>query len=159
MLRGKIDETNARAIIMMEKFDFLLGTWHLDYRVPNSRLSRAMTGGGTGTVKRALKDKYVYFDYEATLSADGGPVGAHAVFAWDDKTKIYRYWWFEDSGSFMTASGYFLDDQTLYINWHDTPFVQTFKKAGPDSVILKMAEPDAQGTYKTVLEVRMTRMR
>ena len=142
---------------MMEKFEFLLGTWRLDYLIPKSRLSEAMTGAGTGTFRRTLKDKYVTFDYEATLSAGGEPVGAHAIFAWDERAKLYRYWWFEDSGSFMTASAYFLDDQTLYLNWHDTPYVQTFRKAGPDSVILTVAEPNAQGTFSTVLEVRMTR--
>jgi hypothetical protein len=34
---------------MMEKFDLLLGHWTLEYRVPKSVFSEAMTGAGTGT--------------------------------------------------------------------------------------------------------------
>jgi hypothetical protein len=142
---------------MMEKFDFLLGTWNLDYRLPESRISKAATGTGTGTFKRALNDRYVYFDYEAAISA-GDRTRAHAIFAWDEKSKLYRYWWFEDSGNYLTASCHFLDDQTLYLYWHDTPFVQTFRKTGPDQVTLWMGQPDAKGKHETVLEVLMTRV-
>jgi hypothetical protein len=46
----------------MEKFDFLLDSWNLEYRVPKSAFSEADTGSGTVTFKRALDDKYVYFD-------------------------------------------------------------------------------------------------
>jgi hypothetical protein len=46
----------------MEKFDFLLGNWNREYRVPKSAFSEADTGSGTGTFKRALDDRYVYFD-------------------------------------------------------------------------------------------------
>jgi hypothetical protein len=52
---------------MMAKFDFLLGNWTLDYRVPKSPFSPAATGTGHGTMKRALADQYVYFDYSASL--------------------------------------------------------------------------------------------
>lgn len=77
---------------MMEKFDFLLGDWNLEYRVPKSAFSEAATGSGTGTFKRALDNKYVYFDYSASVG--GQKAQAHAIFAWDEKSKIYRYWWF-----------------------------------------------------------------
>jgi hypothetical protein len=142
---------------MMEKFDFLLGTWNLDYRIPKSRLSEARTAAGTGTFKRVLKDKYVVFDYQAAAS-NGDQTGAHAIFAWDEKSKLYRYWWFEDSGSFLAAVGHFAAEGTLELSWLGTPFVQTFKKTGPDRVTLRMAEPDASGKLQTVLEVLMTRM-
>lgn len=42
---------------MMEKFDFLLGDWNLEYKIPKSRHSEAMTGNGNGTFKRALYDQ------------------------------------------------------------------------------------------------------
>jgi hypothetical protein len=142
---------------MMKKFEFLLGTWDLDYHIPKSQLSEAGTGAGKGTVKRALKDRYVFFDYEAS-SPTGARTEAHGIFTWDEKSKLYRYWWFEDSGSFMTATCHFSDDQTLLLSWQDTPFVQTFKKTGPDRVTLWMGQPGAGGKHETVLEVFMTRV-
>lgn len=42
---------------MMEKFDFLIGSWNLEYKVPKSVFSEAATGTGTGTFKRALNDR------------------------------------------------------------------------------------------------------
>jgi len=53
---------------MMEKFDFLIGDWNLEYRVPKSGFSEAATGSGSGTLKRALDDKYVYFDYSSSVN-------------------------------------------------------------------------------------------
>lgn len=142
---------------MMKKFEFLLGTWSLDYRIPKSRLSEAATGAGKGTFQRVLNDRYVSFDYEV-VSSTGGRTQAHAIFAWDEKSKIYRYWWFEDSGNFLTATCYFTDDQALFMSWQDTPLIQTFKRTGPDQVTLWMGQPEAGGNHETVLEVVMTRV-
>jgi hypothetical protein len=141
---------------MMDKFEFLLGDWNLDYRIPKSRLSEAATGTGKGIFKRVLNDRYVTFDYEAAIST-GDRVQAHAIFAWDEKSKLHKYWWFEDSGTFLAATCYFTDDQTLFLSWQDTPFVQTFKKTGPDQLTLWMGQPDAGGKHETVLEVVMAR--
>ncbi|MGA2533402.1 MAG: hypothetical protein ABSG19_10245 [Candidatus Aminicenantales bacterium] len=141
---------------MMEKFAFLLGTWHLDYRIPKSRLGEAATGSGTGEFKRALSDKYVFFDYEAAM-ATGARTRAHAIFAWDEKSKLHRYWWFEDSGNFLEATCYFLEDGSLFLSWQGTPFVQTFRKTGADEVTLWMGQPAAGGKHETLLEVVMTR--
>ena len=141
---------------MMEKFDFLLGDWNLESKVPKSKYSEAATGIGTGTFRRALDDKYVYFDYSS--SAGEGPEGqAHGVFAWDEKAKLYRYWWFESSGSFMTATCNFVNDETLFLNWHNSLLMQTFQKSGPDKVILRMEEPDSEGKYELILEVVFSR--
>ena len=141
---------------LMGKFDFLVGNWKLEYRVPKSAFSEAATGTGTGTIKRALGDKYVVFDYSASLS-NGTSGGAHAIFAWDSRTAVYRYWWFEDSGNFMTATCRFLDDDTLFLNWHDTLLVQTFTKVGSHEVVLRMEHPIAPGKYELILEVIFTR--
>jgi len=142
---------------MMEKFDFLLGKWNLEYKVPKSAFSEAATGSGTGVFKRALDDKYVYFDYAATFTT-GQEAAAHAVFAWDEKAKLYRFWWFENSGNFATATCNFLNDETLFLNWHDTLLIQTFRKADTDKVILRMENPDAEGKFELVLEVIFTRI-
>ncbi len=140
---------------MMEKFDFLLGNWDLEYRVPKSTFSEEDTGAGTGTFKRALNGRYVYFDYSATLTKGQG--AAHAIFAWDSKAGIYRYWWFEDSGNFLTATCNFINDETLFLNWHDTLLIQTFKKDGQTKMILRMENPTAEGSYGLILEVIFTR--
>ncbi len=140
----------------MKRFDFLIGAWRLDYLVPKSALSEAMTGRGTGVFRRALNDRYVFFDYTSTFS-NGTAGAAHGVFARDDKTGLYRYWWFEDSGAFMTATCHFINEETLFLNWQDTLLTQTFAKVGPDQVILRMEQPNSQGKRDMVLEVLMTR--
>jgi hypothetical protein len=137
----------------MKKFDFLLGDWNLEYRIPKSFLSEPGSDSGIGSFKRALNDKCVILDYS---TKSGGE--AKGIFAWDDKVKVYRYWWFENSGSFQTATCNFISDDILSMNWHDTLLVQTFIKDGPDKVVLKMQYPTVQGGYELVLEVLFTRI-
>lgn len=148
-------EPNARQQSPMERFEFLLGDWNLEYRVPKSSFSKAATGTGTGIFKRALKDKYVFFDYSCSLTTGRGQ--AQGIFAWDDKSKVYRYWWFESSGSFAQATCNFIDDKTLYLTWHDTLLTQTFTKASPDKIILRMEQPRPRGKSELILEVILTR--
>ena len=136
----------------MDKFEFLLGNWNLEYRIPRSTFGEAGTDSGTGSFRSALNDKYVFFDYSTKAGS-----GAHAIFSWDDKVKVYRFWWFENSGNFSTATCNFIDDETLAMNWHDSLLVQTFSKDGSDRVILRMQNPTAQGGYELVLEVILTR--
>jgi len=136
----------------MEKFKFLLGDWDLEYRIPKSAFSEASSDRGTGTTKRALNDKYVLFNYS---TESGGE--AFGIFARDEKANIYRYWWFENSGSFLSATCNFVSDDILYMNWHDTLLMQTFTKINPNKVILRMEHPDAKGRYELVMEVIMTR--
>ena len=143
---------------MMDKFDFLLGTWNLEYRIPKSSFSEADTGSGHGTFKRALDDKYVQFDYECTLSSAPQQKGkAHGIFAWDEKEQAYRFWWFENSGAFRQATCVFLNNDTLFMNWHDTPLIQTFTKTGPDKVTLRMEQPIAKDKFELILEVILTK--
>ena len=138
----------------IERLDFLIGDWNLEYKVPKSRFSEAATGMGTGTFSWALHDKYVYFDYSCSLTTGDGE--AHGVFAWDQKAKVYRYWWFEDSGSFSEAAGDFVDNETLFLKWHDTSLIQTFKRVDGDRIILKMEamtmSPTTTGLGRTVVE-------
>jgi hypothetical protein len=134
--------------------EFLLGDWHLDYQIPKSRFADAGSDQGAGRFQRVLGDKYVVFDY----STDTGGA-AHGIFAWDSKASILRYWWFENSGSFQTATCRFLDDDTLAMNWHDTVLVQTFRKVSSDRVVLRMQTPTPDGVYELVLEVVLTRRR
>ena len=142
----------------MEKFDFLLGNWDLEYKVPKSALYEADTGSGLGTFKRALDDKYVCFDYECSLSSTPQQTGkAHAIFAWDEKAEAYRFWWFENSGAFRQATCNFIDNDTLFLNWHDTLLIQTFTKSGPDKVTLKMEHPIAKDKFELIMEVIFTR--
>lgn len=152
---NKVEETVAKRENRMKNFGFLIGNWNLEYRVPKSAFSEAATGSGTGTFKRALNDKYVYFDYLCSLTTGEGQ--AHAIFAWDEKANIYRYWWFESSGNFMKATCHFVNDGTLFLNWHDTLFKQTFKKVSQNKMILRMEHPNSEGKYELILKVAFTR--
>jgi len=145
---------------MIEKLNFLLGEWDLEYNVPKTAFSEKMTGSGTGCFKRALQNKYIYFDYSFDYSAsvgDSPTVEAHAVLVWDDKTKCYRFWWFESSGAFDTATCNLINDDTLALNWHNSLLVQTFQKISSTEVVLRMEHPKAAGEYELVLEVRFTK--
>jgi hypothetical protein len=136
----------------MNKFEFLLGSWNLEYRIPKSIFSDAGTDIGNGSFKRALNDKYVFFEYSTKSGSE-----ATGIFAWDDKVKVYRYYWFENSGNFLTATCNFINDETLAMNWHDTVLVQTFEKDDQDKVTLKMQYPSVNGGYALVLKVVLTR--
>ena len=136
----------------LDKFEFLLGDWNLESRIPKSIFSEPGTDTGVGSFKRILKEKYVLFEY-SNQSGDA----AKGLFAWDDKIKLYRYWWFENSGNFSSATCNFLDEVTLAMNWHDALFVQTFVMEAPDRVVLKMHYPDIVSGYELVLEVILTR--
>ncbi|MEW6195958.1 MAG: DUF1579 family protein [Bacteroidota bacterium] len=139
----------------MDKFNFLLGTWEMKYDVPKSKFSAADKGTGIGEFKRILNDKYVAFDYHAKFTKSEG--GAHGIFGWDEKSNIYRYWWFENSGAFMEASCNFTNDNTLSMNWHNSTLVQTFTKMKNDKVILQMKTPVNKDDYAVVLEVVFTK--
>jgi len=103
-------------------------------------------------IKRALNGKYVCFDYSTRKGGE-----AHAIFAWDEKAKVYRYWWFENTGNFLTATCNFVNNETLFLNWHDTLLIQTFKKDGPNKVVLRMEHPNSKGKYETILEIIFTK--
>jgi hypothetical protein len=135
----------------IDKFNFLLGTWKMEYKVPKSQFSDTDEGKGEGEFKSILNNRYVTFDYRAQLSKI--KVAAHAIFAWDDNIKIYRYWWFEDSGAFMQATCDFIDDNTLCLNWHNSILVQTFSKTEDGKLILEMRYPSNKTDFEIVLEV------
>ena len=143
---------------MMEQFEFLLGNWNLEYKIPKSPFSEADSGSGTGTIKRALDDKYVFVDYEGTIASAPEYAGkAHGVFAWDEKANHYKYWWFENSGSFSEATCKFINDEILFMNWPDSLLIQSFTKKGPDKMVLRMEYPVAQNKFELMMEVIFTR--
>lgn len=113
-------------------------------------------GSGTGTFKRALDGKYVFFDYSAS-SPTGETGGAHGIFAWDQKAQTYKYWWFESSGSYSEATCKFIGDGLLLMSWHDSLFLQTFQKMDTAKVELVMKKPNAAAGYDSVLEVLFTK--
>ncbi|MCZ2846318.1 MAG: hypothetical protein O2U61_07505, partial [Candidatus Bathyarchaeota archaeon] len=136
----------------LDKFNFLIGNWNMESRIPKSNFSEAGTDKGEGSFKKILNDNYVLFEYSAE---SGG--GAYGIFAWDKKLEIYRYWWFENSGNFDTSTCNFINDDTLAMNWHGSLFVQTFKKETPNKVVLKMKYPVDNDGYKCMLEVIFTK--
>jgi hypothetical protein len=132
----------------MDKLGFLMGNWNLEYRIPKSIFSPARSDSGIGSFRKILNNKYICFEYSTESGSE-----AKGIFAWDDKIKAYRYWWFENSGNFSTATCNFINDETLAMNWHDTLLVQTFTKDNAGNVILKMQYPSGQGRYELVMEV------
>jgi hypothetical protein len=150
-----MEEAMTKQAEPMEKFDFLLGDWDMEYRIPKSSMSEADTGTGSGTFKRFLDDKYVTFDYSCSLTTGQGQ--AHAIFAWDEKAKLYRFWWFENSGNFDQATCNFLSDKVLSLNWHDSLLVQSFRAVDPNKIILRMEQPTPEGEFELVMEVIFTR--
>ncbi len=139
----------------MEKFSFLLGKWRLIYDIPESSFSPAIKGEGEGDIKRFLDDKYVTFDYRASLGSMNA--GAHGIFARDAKADIYRYWWFENSGSFMEATCEFKDDNTLFMNWHNSVLVQSFSKKENGNIELLMRYPKNETEHETILKVTLVK--
>jgi len=139
----------------MEKFEFLIGDWKLEYNIPKSSFSEAIKATGFGTFKRTLDDKYVFFDYGSDIEHE--TEGAHGIFAWDEKSKIYRYWWFESSGAFMEATCNFTNEETLSMNWHNSLLIQTFKKINNNKVVLHMSNATSENQFELVLEVILTR--
>jgi hypothetical protein len=136
----------------LDKFDSFLGAWELEYRIPKSIFSESASDRGVGSFKKILNDKYLLFEYS---TQSGGE--AKGIFAWDDKLKMYRYWWFENSGSFQSATCNFINDDTLAMNWHDTLLVQTFVKKSFNKIVLKMQYPSDNDSYEIVLEVILTK--
>ncbi|MDX1700365.1 MAG: hypothetical protein R3250_07085 [Melioribacteraceae bacterium] len=135
----------------MDKFNFLLGRWKMESNIPKSKFSDAYSGNGTGEFKRILNNKYVTFDYSFDYSKGKG--SAHALFVWDNKSNIYRYWWFENSGEHNEATCDFIDENTLCLNWHNSLFVQSFKKINSNNILLEMRYPADKNDYVTVLTV------
>jgi hypothetical protein len=132
----------------MDKFNFLIGTWHME--------SKLTKGSGTGTFKRALDGKYVFFDYSARWPT-GETATAHGIFAWDQKAETYKYWWFESSGSYSESTCNFMSDDLLLMSWHDSLFLQTFQKVDANKVELVMKQPNATAGYDPVLDVLFTK--
>jgi hypothetical protein len=139
----------------MKKFDFLIGDWTLKYTVPKSSFSIQDSGDGQGTFARALNDKYVVFNYKAKLTS--GSAQAHGIFAKDEKHEIYRYWWFEDSGNYLAATCNFVNDKTLFLNWHDSLLIQTFKLVKKDYIELKMSHPIDSQNFELILKVEFNK--
>lgn len=136
----------------MEKLEFLIGNWDMEYNIAKSIFSEATTDKGTAKFKRMLDDKYILFEY-STLSGSE----AKGIFAWDDKLLAYRYWWFENSGNYLSATCNFISDSVLAMNWHESLLVQTYTIVNPDKLNLKMQYPSPKGGYDLILEVIFTK--
>ena len=140
---------------MIGKLDFLVGEWNLEYNIPQSAFSAQDTGTGKGEFRKILNNKYLEFNYSAELTSSRH--SARAICAWDEKTKTYQYWWFEDSGTFMSASCRLLNGNTLHMNWHNTLLIQTFQKISSKELVLHMKYPSEEGKFDLILEVIFTK--
>lgn len=141
----------------MYKFNFLIGTWKLKYKVPKSQFCDIDSGEGEGKFKRILKNNYVVFDYQAKLSKN--KTAAHGIFAWDKISQNYKYWWFEDSGAFMEATCNFKNKNTIFMNWHNGQLTQSFQLIESGEVILQMKKQTANKVGELLLEVIFTKIK
>ena len=48
----------------MDKFNFLIGAWSLEYTVPKTVFGDEDTGEGEGIIKKAFNNQFVFFDYK-----------------------------------------------------------------------------------------------
>ena len=149
----------------MDKFDFLIASWNLNYKIPKSSFSEEATGDGKGTFKRALNDKYVVFDYEASFST-GDRAAAHGIFTWDDKLKMYRYWWFDNydnayhcTGKYVTSANalVFTRDDIESETGEQLSCRYTFKFEDDNNIVFTWEEGDQGGNYDLVLTTTYTR--
>ena len=139
----------------MDKFQFLLGTWRMVYKILKSRNILEDIGVGEGTFTSILNDRYITFDYHVNLKTS--KAAAHAIFAFDEDRKIYRYWWFEDSGKFMKAMGDFINKNKLMLIWEENQLVQTFHRLKNGNVILSMINQSDINDHEIILEVLFTK--
>ena len=52
---------------MMEKFDFLLGAWNLEYRLPKRDFSEADTGTGAGMMRVTVENRIREWEKTVTV--------------------------------------------------------------------------------------------
>ncbi len=57
----------------------------------------------------------------------------------------------------MEATCDFVNNDTLFLNWHDTLITQTFTKVSANKVILRMENPLAKEKFELILEVILTK--
>lgn len=55
----------------INKLDFLMGEWELEYNITMSSFSEAKTDSGTGSLKKILNDQYLQFEYSTQSGAEG----------------------------------------------------------------------------------------
>lgn len=133
---------------------FMVGEWELDYTVTQHG-GTASTICGTGSIRRLFDGTYITFDYQVRQKETREKIGeAHAIIAWDKKTGQYRYFWFENSGTFLQATGFLRDDQTLALEWQDVNCRQIFRRVDADAIYLEMQCPDQD----LILRVDFARM-
>lgn len=57
----------------------------------------------------------------------------------------------------MTATCDFINDDTLFLNRHDSLLIKTFTKADPNKIVLRMQYPSSEGNFELIFEVIFTR--
>jgi hypothetical protein len=126
----------------MRALSFMIGEWALDYTV-TQRGQTTKTIRGIGSLRYLFNATYLTFDYQMLEKATGEIIGkAHAIFAWDKKSRQYRYYWFESSGNFLQATGILREADTLALEWQDIKCTQIFRRVSADAMYLEMQCPD-----------------
>lgn len=126
----------------MQALSFMIGEWVLDYTVTQYGHT-TQTIRGTGSLRFLFNATYLTFDYQMIEKASAAMIAeAHAIFAWDMKAGLYRYYWFESSGSFHQATGALQDAHTLAFEWQGIKCTQIFRSVRADAMYLEMRCPE-----------------
>jgi hypothetical protein len=126
----------------MRALAFMAGDWDLDYTV-TQKGETTKTLCGTGSLRYLFGSTYLAFDYQVKQRDSGAVMGAaHGIFAWDQKAERYRYFWFEDSGTFLQATAVLRDGHDLLMQWQDINCSQIFRRVHADAMYLEMRCPD-----------------
>jgi hypothetical protein len=124
----------------MRALHFLIGEWKLDYTATQHGVT-SKTVSGVGSMRYLFEETYLTFDYRGLDRDTGTEFRAHGIFAWDAKTRRYRYFWFEDSGTFLEAVCALRDERSLEMEWQGVDCTQIFERTGDDMMYLEMRCP------------------
>jgi len=139
----------------MREFDLFIGSWRLQYDVPESFFSPQTSGEGEGTFAEILNGHCVTFGYEAHFANESA--AAHGIFVRNNQQNTFRYWWFEDSGNYDRATCKFLNKHSLFLVWRGSALIQTFEQINPDHIELKMFDPRENLSHELILKVDLYR--
>jgi hypothetical protein len=86
------------------------------------------------------------------------------VLTWDDTARIYRMWWFDDSGTVGEYRGAFRDENTLVLEYQGKQDGQDFRerlsysRLGPGQLSTKIEQAQGSSDFAPYLEATARRM-
>ena len=131
---------------------FLVGAWEEAITYPGAQMA---TGTGRWIARPVLGD-FLMINYEGR--GPQGPYRAQGVLTYDRELKLYRMWWFDDTGGIGDYRGIFVDMNTLVLehqakkDGRDFRERITYVRVAPGEVRTKIEQAWDAEEYKTSLE-------